>query len=150
MPRRIYYEKKNEIYDPLIKSEDPIFSTYKDLVLFAACVGYNEGKRKPLSSATGEGEIHWEVFGKNITDVAIVNAIALSETEDLNVLLDTEEVFDKKFTILEEYANGGIQILKEKILDQPGEPIDNLIYYILKHVEEKKEGGILEKIDQEI
>lgn len=150
MPRRIYYEKKNEMYDPLIKSEEPIFSTYKDLVLFAACIGYKEDKRKPLSSTTGEGEIHWEVFEKNITDVAMVNAIALSETKDLNVLLDTEEAFDKKITILEEYANGGIEILKEKILALPGESIDNLINYIFKQLKEKKDEGILEKIDHEI
>ncbi|MBL7074950.1 DNA phosphorothioation-associated protein 4 [candidate division KSB1 bacterium] len=150
MPRRIYYEKKTEIYDLLMESEEQIFSTRKDILLLAASIGYNKGKEKILSTATGEGEIHWEVFERNATDVAIINAIALSKTNDLNVLLDTEESFDTKITILEKYANGGIQILKEKLLDQPGEPIDNLINYIFNQVKEKKEEGILEKIDHEI
>lgn len=150
MPRRIYYERK-ETYDRLVRSdEEGVFFTYKDALLLAVCIGHNEGKKEKLSIATGDGEIHWEVFERNVMDVAMVNAIALSETNDLNILLDTEESFDRKFTILEEYANGGIHILEEKVLDSPGEPIDNLINYILKQVEEKEEEGILERIDHEI
>lgn len=150
MTRRVYYEKKKEVYDPLMEAEDSIFPTYKDILLLAACIGYKEGKEKKLSSPTGEGEVHWYTFEKNHTNVAVVNAIALLKTNDLGVLLDTEEAFDIKISILEKYANGGIEKLKEILFDRPGSPIDNLINYIFEQLEEKEEEEIIEKIDREI
>jgi len=148
MPRRIYYERK-EIYDRLKSEEDGIFSTYKDILLLAACVARKEGYGKGSKTKKREGEIPWTVLEGNSMNIAIVNAIALSDTQNLNILLTTEDSFDKKITILEEYANKGIQILKIKVLDPPGDPLDNLVNYISQQLEEKEEEGILESIDRE-
>ena len=153
MTKRLYYEKKKEIYDPLVdsKSDYQVFSKYRDLFLLAACIGYKEKKKvKMTGNVSDRGELHWEMFERDNTDLATINAIALSEISDINVILDNEEMLDRKIKIIEEYANGGIQIIKEKVLDMPGDPLDNLINYIFEELKEGKKMGILEEIESEL
>ena len=153
MTKRLYYENKKEIYDRLVdsKSDCQIFSKYRDLFLLAVCIGYKERKKvKITGNASNRGELHWEMFERNNIDLAAINAIVLSETSDINVILETEEMLDRKIEIIEEYANGGIQTIKEKILDMPGDPLDNLINYIFEELKEEKKMGILEEIESEL
>ena len=153
MTKRLHYENKKDIYDRLVesKSDYQILSKYRDLFLLAACIGYKERKRtKMTGNVNDRGELHWDIFERDNTDLAAINAIALSETSDINVILDTEEMLDRKIEIIEEYANGGIQIIKEKVLDMPGDPLDNLINYIFEELKEEKKMGILEEIESEL
>lgn len=150
MTKRLHYENKKNIYDRLVdrKFDHQIFSEYRDLFLLAACIGYKKRKREKMSSNhSNRGELHWNSFDN--TDLAVINSIALSETSDINVILDTDEMIDKKIRIIEEYAHGGIQIIKKKVLDMPGDPLDNLINYIFEELKEEKEMGILEEIESE-
>lgn len=127
MPRRL--RRSNEkIYKDLTEGENPVFLTMKDVFLMAACIGFKSGKgRKPLDTVTGQFE--WVRFSGR-TDEAIINAIALAETSDVQILLSTEEQYDRKFTIVEEYANTGIEELKRYVLDAGGNNLENLVGYI--------------------
>lgn len=125
MPRRVRRNREHEaLYKALKEGETGIFDSYKDILMMAACVGFKKEKRVPFDHSAEP--IEWDIFSGK-TDLPIINAIALSETGDVNVLLDDDETFDRKFTILEEYANGGFEHLKNRILDAPGDALDNLI-----------------------
>jgi dnd system-associated protein 4 len=160
MTEKIYYEGKGKIYDRLVETDSDyqIFSRYADLFLLAACIGYKELREAKISDkidSWGEiddekGELNWNVFKKYDSNIAVINAIALAETSDLNLLLNTEKEVDKKIEILVKYANCGIQIIKEKVLDMPGDPLDNLITYVFGEMEKVKKIEVLKEIENEL
>ncbi len=119
---------KEEIFRQLASSDDAPFVTFKDVFMMAAILGYNLKKQEQLAS--GGEQIAWEVFS-GATDQAMLNAIALCDSGNFEILLDTDEMTDQKFKTLEEYANAGLDIIKDKVLDRPGNPLDNLIDFIL-------------------
>jgi dnd system-associated protein 4 len=127
---------KEGIFKKLVNDDDAPFLQYSHAFLMAACVGYLYKKREPL--AAGGEQIPLTVFNDD-ADLAIINAIAFAETEDLKILLSTEEQLDRKFEIIEEYANGGVRILNDKILNSPGKNIDNLLNHIFEHAGKDEE-----------
>ena len=59
-------------------------------------------------------------------DIPALQAIALSETENVEVLLQEDQIL----RIAEEYANAGIYEIKREIIDQAGETLWNLVSII--------------------
>jgi dnd system-associated protein 4 len=110
------YKKLSEGSDP----EDTPFGELKDVFMMATCLGYAKGKRKPLSGK--RDIIRWETFSRDI-DVPVLYALAIAETGDVEIL---DEGFEF-LTIAEEYANSGIHILNDRILNQRGRPLWNLV-----------------------
>lgn len=106
---RLYIDKKDiELYNRLKQKDSPYSgSQNKDLFISALVIGFNEGARIPIT--TRSGFVH-ERYLKEI-DKSIINAIAVNEEDRLDVLLDKKKIFQ----IAEEYANGGVIILKNKI-----------------------------------
>ena len=93
-----------------------IFPTIKDLLCFAAVLGFSEGKKIPLSEKYKKEDIQKQIFiddGK----VNIIFLIALADQKDSNVLRDDNPVDIVK--IFEEYANGGLEIMKAWEIDTP-------------------------------
>jgi dnd system-associated protein 4 len=131
MPRRVRRPKDKETLFKLLTTdgESKIFNTYKDLFMMAACIGYKYGRREPFEQ-TSEA-IQWPVFNEQ-SDLPIINSIALMETRDVNILMNDDETFDIKISIVEEYANGGLKLIQEKIIDKPGTVLDNFIGLIQK------------------
>jgi len=127
---------KEEIFKKLVDDEGP-FTQLSHVFLMAACVGFMHGKTEDL--VPGGEQIPWSVFSDD-ADQAIVNAIAFADTNDLNILLTTEEQTDRKFDIIEKYANSGIRILKEKLVDAPGKSLDNLVDMIFEHETKATDG----------
>lgn len=109
-PDRLSCRKSDkDIYDTLKK--ESIFRGLDLIHIFmmALSIGYKEKRRVPLD--TKEGLIllyHVPDQYKNI-----MKAIAIEESDgDLKVMLNEGEIY----SIAEEYASGGIRILKQKIL----------------------------------
>ncbi len=147
---RLYYDKKKEIWDPLVsnESEMSIFNSYKDLFLLAVCIGFANDERKPLTDSGKEGEIFWEYLSEE--NKMAIDAIVLSTTSDLRLLIDSDEKFLKqKIDMAQEFANGGIEIIKKEVLEQSGSPLDNLISYIHKISKKEKKKGYIENIEDE-
>ncbi|MFZ3171658.1 MAG: DNA phosphorothioation-associated protein 4 [Carboxydocellales bacterium] len=140
---------KEQIYQQLVRGEDAPFMLLKDVFLMAACIGYKYARREPI--APGGEQIPWSVFNDD-ADHAIVNAIALAETSELHVLLSTEDQMERKFNILEEYANGGIAILEQKVMNAPGNLLDNLIGLIFEEEIDDRSSprGVLNKIAEDL
>ena len=96
------------------------FNTYKDIFMYAACLGYQDRNKRKLSPGK-KTTIRREVFSES--DFAILGAIAIADTNDVKVLGNVSEII----TIAEEYAHAGIAQLKELLLEQNGRPLWNLV-----------------------
>jgi dnd system-associated protein 4 len=96
------------------------FSTYRDIFLFAACIGFQNGHRKALPAGK-KTTIRKEVFGEQ--GLLVMKAIAIAETGDVAILASLGDVL----TIAEEYAYAGIYDLKTQLLDERGRPLWNLV-----------------------
>ncbi|MGA2682031.1 MAG: RNA-binding domain-containing protein [Candidatus Bathyarchaeia archaeon] len=108
-PDRFYVEKKDREDWNRLKDKDSPFAgaDNKDVFIAAMMTGYFEKAEFELKTKDGY------FFADNLKpqEEAIVKAIAVSKTGSLNVLLDTERVYE----IAEQYATGGLKILKNKV-----------------------------------
>lgn len=97
------------------------FESMKNIFMLAIFIGYNEEKRIPLGKDK-EMIFAWARFSPE-EDVPLLRALALAETEDVEVLTDQDQIL----TIAEEYANGGITEIQKQVEDMPGDRITNLV-----------------------
>jgi dnd system-associated protein 4 len=96
---------KHGAFQQLSRGEEAPFSTIKDVFVVSAALGYRAGVRRPFKG----GRQHvgfWRSFTVQ-EDVPLLQAIAVADTGDVNVLADQGEVI----RISEEYANEGIELL---------------------------------------
>lgn len=144
MPR-IRYEK-TETYKILVDGDNSIFDTYKDLFLLAASVGYN---RSQFDDNPGKSdEIPWRILRNNPQNLVVAMSIAYAHTEDYEALVDE----DMQVDILQKYASGGIDIIRSQVVEQPGDPLDNMIEFLRRNrdVESEEERiSVLEEIERE-
>jgi dnd system-associated protein 4 len=113
-------ESVHEIYKQLTEGSDPVsvpFRTMKDAFLWAAVLGYRKGDRRPLITI-----FRWAQFIEQL-DIPLLRALAIADQGDVKVILSQNEIL----TIAEEYANAGIHELRASILDEPGQPLWNLV-----------------------
>lgn len=106
---RFFVEKKDfDEFNKLKEKESPFAGSHnKDIFLAAMVVGYHEGSRIEIKNR--EGYFHEKDL--NPQERALISAIAVSEEGSLNVLLDKQKVY----SIAEQFANGGIALLKAKV-----------------------------------
>ncbi len=107
---RLFVDKKDlDLFNRLKEKDSPFAGcSNKEIFLAAMVTGFFEGSKLELQ--TREGYVREEYLHPQ--DKALINAIAVSEAGDLKVLLDKQKVF----SIAEEYATGGIVLLKAKAL----------------------------------
>lgn len=107
---RIYIDRRDLDDFNRLKQKDSPFanSQNKDIFLAAMVIGYHEGGRIELKNK--EGYFREEYMSDE--ERALIRAIAISTEGNLNVLLDEQKVY----SIAEEYAAGGIQLLKARVL----------------------------------
>ena len=117
-------ESVHEIYKQLTEGSDPVsvpFRTMKDVFMWAAVLGYRKGERRPL---VGKRIIifRWAQFIEQV-DIPILKALAIADQGDVKVMVNHTEIL----TIAEEYANAGIHELRASVMDEPGQPLWNLV-----------------------
>lgn len=100
---------------------DQPFLELKDAFLWAVALGVQAGRRMPLEG-TKEGLFRWTNLSKDF-EIPCLQLIALAETEDIDILSDEGAIQE----IVEEYANEGIRIIKNEILDGPGDSLRKLV-----------------------
>ena len=112
-PDRLYMdgEDDREKYETL--SQEDIFSgmTRKEQFFLAMAIGYANKTKQPLTKREGL------FLAKDMQpeDEALINAIALHNTDNIGSLADKSNVF----RIAEEYAHAGLKILIDKIALTP-------------------------------
>lgn len=106
---RLFVDKKDIDDFNRLKEKDSPFAgcQNKDIFLAAMVVGFNEGSKIELKSK--EGYVREEYLTEE--DRTLIKSIAIAEDKDLKVLADKQKVF----LIAEQYATGGIVLLKAKV-----------------------------------
>ena len=92
--------------------EEGAFQTFKDILIFAAALVFRRGNRKPFQKTSEP--IDLEVFRGDF-DRTIMSMIAIEENNDPKMLAPSNE--DERVLCFEEYANGGLEIMKREISD---------------------------------
>lgn len=130
MYRRLRRPKDQEEYYIKLTDQEEfgIFTTYKDVFMAAGILGFMEKKKREFTGSL-EG-LNWNVFNLE-TDETVINAIAVSETNDPTLINTDEETFNKKVQIFEEYAAGGIEILYKRVMEDPKKALNHYIDYIM-------------------
>lgn len=85
------------------------FETMADVLVFAASLGVKKDRRAKLGPAAPD-PIRLETFDRR-EYIDVINLIALTGKGDARVLSKAEE--DERLAIFEEFANGGLEVLRE-------------------------------------
>ncbi len=117
-----------------------IFSTYKDALVFAACLGYKFDKRVPFEKTSEPVGIH--IF-KGEYDSVIWDYIGIASTEDSEIM--STKRFEEKIHIFEEFACGGLELIETKVYSAPGDWRDLIVELIFEQ-EENSSQSILDDI----
>src|SRR4051794_21625265 len=110
-PRRGKRPKdKEELIQRLVGGSEGPFSEIRDVLTFAAALGFKEGRR--VTFAGSGGDIRWETFKNRRGTEQLVGMLAVAE-KDRDVVADNR--FADQIEVFEEYANGGLEILQETL-----------------------------------
>lgn len=93
-----------------------LFQTYADVIAFAASLGNKRKKRLRLGeiSKREPGAIDVDIFVSRGYDM-VIKLIAIAETKNPQILSHLDgELEAQRLQIFEEYANGGLEILREE------------------------------------
>lgn len=105
---------KSSQYEPYFQkygnSEEKLFNSMKDVYMLALVLGCLKKNRIPFTEKGGD-PIKLSIF--NSEDLKIMDLMTLAATEDLNIL--TKEQEEEKFKLIEEYTNGGMEILVKEL-----------------------------------
>lgn len=111
-------------------SDRKLFPTIRELLCFAALLGFSEKRRVPLDRAAGVEDISYQQFERDPAAEDLLWTIAVAETQDTEVLREGEEA--RCAEIFEEYANGGLALIKDFLLRNGGEYPDRALMALLK------------------
>jgi dnd system-associated protein 4 len=100
-----------QYFQELGNKSDKLFDSMKDVFMFAVTLGFRKEKRVPFQKTDGD-DIRLSYF--KAEDENIFNIIALSDAKEMSILLPDDEYVEKKYKIVEEYANGGMSIMVEE------------------------------------
>ena len=108
-PDRLYIELSDRELYKKVTEDSGLFQDKdsKDQFLFAMAVGVSNQLRIPLKKRDG----FFLVTRLRTEDEALIDAVALSEEDNVDILADKSHVYK----IAEEYAHAGIKILLDKI-----------------------------------
>lgn len=141
--------KRERNHDALIarlsSANKSIFQYLKDLMVFAAMVGYSRSERRELKGDTIE--IILETYHTDEKD-GFIYLLGLLEHRDGQVLKDQN--LRKCVSVFEEYCNAGLYVIEAWLDDNPGDPtgIDTLLHNIFEKMAENEEAE--EPINDEI
>lgn len=120
MANRVRVAKdKAELVQSLIATNNPHspFQTYADVLAFAAAIGAKYHKQVPLESVSTHepGPVSLDVFISRGYDLTL-KLLAIAHTRDLQVLAVLDpEAEERRTAIFEEYANGGLEWLRDEL-----------------------------------
>ncbi|ABI71930.1 hypothetical protein Sfri_2084 [Shewanella frigidimarina NCIMB 400] len=97
-----------------------IFGTIKELMVFAALVGFQLDDFQPLKSKADSTPLILETYASTKHD-SYIYLIALAKNKSLDILKD--ENLREAISIFEGYCNGGLKHIDDWIINNIGEPL---------------------------
>ena len=121
---------KKMLIDKLVRGDDnhPPFRTQADLLNFAAALAFSRGGVVQPFTESLDNPIRQEVFERQGYDTAI-NLVALAMTEDIKILVATDEAEATRIQYFEELANAGLEILQNE-LEGMVDPLEHLLLLV--------------------
>ncbi|CAH2402994.1 DNA phosphorothioation-associated protein 4 [Mesorhizobium escarrei] len=107
-----------------------LFPTIRELLCFAAVLGYSEGRKVPLDKSQGVEDVSYQQFEARPDAESLIYLIALADAQDTQVLREDNE--EECARIFEEYANGGLGVVKDYLLRDGGEYPDRALMRLLR------------------
>lgn len=111
-------------YQYLVK--EGFFETMKDVMLLAIMLGFKNESKLPIKKYGGDA-IKEHIFKD---DMAFLDVIAVLSTKDIKILMNENK--EEKYKLLEEYAEGGMNILVKEIFTGQYTNIEKIIEYVNK------------------
>lgn len=135
-------EQYNDMFKDMCtdRKNQKVFDSYKDLLLFAATLGKSKNVKVKIDKSTLD-PVRLTIF-RGDYDLDIINCIALAETGEPKIMSELES--DTKLRIIEDYCNGGLKIIYEKVYTQPGNWETAILDLMIS--EEKEESDPLDDI----
>jgi dnd system-associated protein 4 len=148
----------NSVHDALVhllfetphkRANQAIFVTKRDLLCFAAVLGFDIGKRGKINEKPTDF-VDSRPFENSQEAMNLLYLIGLAETKDVDCLREENE--DKLVEIFEEYADTGLNTLQEWLRETPSDSQgDRAIIEALKtHGFLTPDGGSKEEIVAEV
>ena len=95
----------------LSETEHPPFSSYAAAVAFAAAYGAKHDAFTPVRDFCRDPEpIRTEIFRNQNLD-SVISLVALYREMSPEILADSDEAEEKRISVFESYANGGLGLL---------------------------------------
>jgi dnd system-associated protein 4 len=110
---------KAELVQALVESKETTgpFQTYADAIAFAAALGFRHKKRSPLGAIASKepAPISLDIFISR-GHYRAIELLAIAQTQT-PVILSTFDPHaeEQRVRIFEEYANGGLEILRDEL-----------------------------------
>ncbi|MGI0483421.1 DNA phosphorothioation-associated protein 4 [Geminocystis sp. CENA526] len=115
---KIAQDKANLVQSLIFNNDNSqgVFSTYADIIAFAAAFGKKHKFRLPLDVIAKEpSPISLDVFSSRGYDV-LIKLLAITETKNPQIISAYDATAEEeRVTIFEEYANGGLMKLQEQL-----------------------------------
>lgn len=92
-----------------------VFSTMREVLCFAAVLGFEYEMKRPLQSQTNE--IDGRIFSNSAQAVDLLCLIALADSRNIDILREENE--DQMIEIFEQYGQGGFEILEGWLREKP-------------------------------
>lgn len=115
---------------PLPGTDRRLFPTIRELLCFAAVLGYSESRKLPLDKSKGVEDVSYQQFEARPDAENLIYLIAVADTQDVQVVREDNE--EECARIFEEYANGGLSIVKDYLLREGGEYPDRALMRLLR------------------
>ncbi len=118
-PRVRRPKDKEEVIQRLVDPNRGCFSEIRDVLTFAATLGYAHGRREPLAAV--KEPIRWEVAKHRRGTEHLVGMLAVaSNPDDKDIAAGSR--LNEQIAVYEEYANGGLAILQTALDQSPLPP----------------------------
>jgi len=107
-------KEHEEMLAALSQSDQKVFNSYKDALVFAACLGQMRDEKRSFDKSSEPVGIH--IFSGEF-DLSIMQCISLAEDKDPAVMADSNE--ESRIRLFEEYACGGLDIINREVYESP-------------------------------
>lgn len=105
------------IEEKFTESGKTLFPTIRELLTFAALLGFSDKRRIPLDKSKGTEDIQGSVYEFSGEPLELIWAVGVAETNGSDILKDGNERACAE--IFEEYANGGLTIIANYLMAEP-------------------------------
>ncbi len=126
--------RREESHDELVKvltsGDSPVFKEIWRLLLFAAAVGVESGRRRPLGKVDQGKAINDSYFSVPGWR-GLLYLIGITEEGDAGSLKSDDASEDRLATLFEEYSNQGLYLLRD-VVQSSVTPLDDIVTMILE------------------